>query len=427
MQLEITNHSEEVDEILSRPPKWMLRWGLTLLFGFLVVIFSIAYFLRYPDVINAPITVTSELPPVSLIAQETGKIDTLLIFDKQKVDVGDVLAVIENPANYRDVQELKNKLDSLKLFFHSSISDTKLIAVKLPNLRLGEMQELYSELSRTISEYNVFLMLDGYPQKIGAVQKEKNALVNYFEKYKEQNLILAEDLEIGKTKFLMDSTLYKSGSTSKLDYNNSKSVYLQKRYSFQSAQSSLSQTGMQIAALEKEQTELQLDFEKEMSQHHDEFNKSFESLLNQISTWELHFVLKSPIKGIATMFNLSINQPVRQGDELFIISPDHIGQIIGRIKLPIYGSAKVKTGQTVNIKLANYPYEEYGQVSGIIKSISILPKDSSYWVNIYFPMGLVTNTKRQLEFKQEMLGEGEIITENRSVLNRFLGKLSTLF
>jgi HlyD family secretion protein len=427
MSQETANHSDEVDEILSRPPTWMLRWGLTLLFGFLVVIFSISYFLRYPDVIDAPITITSEVPPVSLIAQATGKIDTLFVVDKQRVNVGDVLAVIENPASYSDVQKLKNKLDSLKPFFHSVISDTRQINVKLPDFRLGEMQALYSELVRTISEYNVFLMLDGYPQKIDALQKEKNALTNYFEKYKEQNLILAEDLELSKTKFLMDSTLYKSSSISKLEYNNSKSVYLQKRYSFQSAQSSLSQTGMQIAALEKERTDLQLDFEKEISQHHDEFNKSFESLLNQISTWELHFVIKSPIKGITTMFNLSINQPVTQGDELFIISPDHIGQIVGRIKLPIYGSAKVKTGQTVNIKLANYPYEEYGQISGVIKSISILPRDSSYWVNIYFPTGLLTNTKRQLEFKQEMLGEGEIITENRSVLNRFLGKLSTLF
>lgn len=421
------SHSEEVDDILSRPPQWMLRWGLTVLFGFLLLIFFLSYFVQYPDVINAQVTVSSENPPVSILAQATGKIDSLFIQDAQEVYPGDILAVIENPANFEDVKRLQFILDSLQQIFQSTdsvgLSD---LCIDLPNLRLGDMQSAYLELVGATSEFSLFMQLNGYSQKINAVKKEQSSLEAYFEKYKDQNLILAEDLELGKTKYIIDSGLYVQGVISKVEYNTSRSVYLQKNYNFQSAQTNLFQTGTQIAALEKEEMSLRLDYEEASSEYREKFDKAFQNLLNQISTWKLKFVLTSPINGVVTTFNLAKNQPVNLGDELFIISPREIGAILGRIRLPIYGSAKVKKGQSVNIKLANYPYEEFGQVSGTISSISILPKDSVYWVHVSFPLGLTTNTKQVLEFKQEMLGDCEIITEKRSVLDRFLGKLSSI-
>jgi len=48
-------------------------------------------------------------------------------------------------------------------------------------------------------------------------------------------------------------------------------------------------------------------------------------------------------------------------------------RIIGKADIPSTGIGKVKSGQTVNIKLDNYPYMEFGMIKAKIKNISLVP------------------------------------------------------
>src|ERR1039458_7215602 len=50
-------------------------------------------------------------------------------------------------------------------------------------------------------------------------------------------------------------------------------------------------------------------------------------------------------------------------------------KLIAKLFLPIQNSEKLKTGQRVNIKLNNYPFQDYGILNGIVKSISIMPNN----------------------------------------------------
>ena len=387
----------------------------------------ISSFVSYPDVITAPITITNDIPPVSLIAQSTGKIDSLLVKDHQNVVSGEIIAVIENPANFSDVQQLKIKLDSLRpAAFTFDTAIFTYLTIKLPSYQLGDFQNSYEDLGRIVMEIKAFLQVKGYQQKIKALNEQANALEVFYQKYKLQNATLFEDLNLAKVKLNMDSALFASGAIAKLEYNASQSAYLQKKYSYQNAESQLSQTTIQITSIEKERTELQLEFQKEQAQNQNELRKAYEALTSQIKIWEQHYVLKSPINGTVTLFNLTKNAQVKTGDELVIISPLKQGTTIGTLKLPVYGSAKVKEGQQVNIKLANYPYEDYGQLIGVIKSISVLPKDSNYLVIIEFPNGMVTNIGKKLDLMQQMLGTGEIITEKKTILGRIMGKLISI-
>ena len=72
------------------------------------------------------------------------------------------------------------------------------------------------------------------------------------------------------------------------------------------------------------------------------------------------------------------------------VIPENAGDIIGKIELPIAGSGKVKTGQNVNIKFANYPYMEYGIVKGEVQNISLVASDNAYSVLVILPEGLTT-------------------------------------
>ena len=44
--------STEVQEILSRPPKWIVRWGITTVFFVVIIVVTGSWFFNYPDIIR---------------------------------------------------------------------------------------------------------------------------------------------------------------------------------------------------------------------------------------------------------------------------------------------------------------------------------------------------------------------------------------
>ena len=79
---EIELRSEAFHEIVEQSPRWMIRSGISLILGFLILMLVGSYFFSYPDIIETKITVLNE----SSIVQA----DTLLNNDQQ--------AGIGNPA-----------------------------------------------------------------------------------------------------------------------------------------------------------------------------------------------------------------------------------------------------------------------------------------------------------------------------------------
>jgi len=58
-QAEIELRSEEFQEIVAQSPRWIIRSGITLVFGFLIVFFAGSYFFSYPDLVEAKILICS--------------------------------------------------------------------------------------------------------------------------------------------------------------------------------------------------------------------------------------------------------------------------------------------------------------------------------------------------------------------------------
>jgi hypothetical protein len=103
----------------------------------------------------------------------------------------------------------------------------------------------------------------------------------------------------------------------------------------------------------------------------------------------------------------------------------------GQVVLPAQGSGKVSKGQEVIIKLDNYPYMEYGTITGRIKSISLTTNTiktekaeiETYMILVDFPNKLKTNYGTNLEFKAEAKGTAEIITNDRRLIQRLFDNL----
>ena len=73
--------------------------------------------------------------------------------------------------------------------------------------------------------------------------------------------------------------------------------------------------------------------------------------------------------------------------------------------------------------LDNYPYAEYGALTGTVESISSLPKQGQYHLTITFPEGLVTQYGQTIPFQQQLQGTAEIITEDLRLLERLFYRL----
>ena len=85
----------------------------------------------------------------------------------------------------------------------------------------------------------------------------------------------------------------------------------------------------------------------------------------------------------------------------------------------------------MNVKLADYPYNEYGYVRGKVETLSTLTHDierpegtaKAYLATISFPQGLKSNYGKLLQLNFESVGIGEIITEKRRLIHRLFDNL----
>ena len=124
----------EVDDMLGKVPGWITRNGIVLFSLLLVLLIFGSWVFKYPDILRARIVVTSVNPPANVEARTSGKIVRLFVNDNELIEKGKVLAMIENPAVFDDVMDLKHSL----IFLDSIAMDD--IGEELPelkNARLG--------------------------------------------------------------------------------------------------------------------------------------------------------------------------------------------------------------------------------------------------------------------------------------------------
>ncbi len=149
--------SDEVQEIMGTPPKWIIRRGITVILLVVIVLLVGSYFYKYPDLIQARVTILSENPPISIVARSDGKLDEIFVLDKQKVEANTILGIIENPANYEDAYELIEFLDSIQIFFTQPELFSTLIFNK--EYSLGQNHAFYSSLVSQLREYQTSVKL----------------------------------------------------------------------------------------------------------------------------------------------------------------------------------------------------------------------------------------------------------------------------
>ncbi len=422
--------SDEVQEIMGTPPKWIIRWGIVIIFLVVLVLLAGSYFYKYPDLINARVTIVSENPPISVVARADGKLDKIFVADKQKVEANTLLGIIENPANYEDAYELIKFLDSIQPYFSQPELFGTLLFEK--EYSLGQNHAYYSSLVSQLREYQTSVSYNTFEQRIRSLEKQVTDYANYYEKLRQQISVLNQDYILASSQFHRDSVLHTRKVMSDVDYEKSEAAMLKQKYAYQNAMTNLASTQITMNQLKQQIQEQKVLKAETESRLLAALKEKYDNLVNQLKAWEQAFVLKTPIAGQVTFTNFwSINQFVSAGNVVFTVVPDNDQEIIGKATVPLAGAGKVEVGQKVNIKLDNYPYMEFGLLEGKIINISMVPvaseKGGYYTAEIVLNNKLNTNYKKELPFNQEMQGNAEIITKDRRLIERLIEPLVSIF
>ena len=414
---EIILRTEEVNEILTSTPKWIFRWGISVIFILIITGVVLSYFIRYPDILTADITLTTLNPPVTLVSKNNGKLTYLLVKNNTIVKANQTIAVIENTSNYTDVLYLfdagNNLINQLKL------TDTITQVIIKDSLRVGELTPFYLLALKSIKDLNLYKIINPYNKQITLLKKDLISYNDLLAKYKQQEFISKQQLTLSETDYNRDKTLFESKVISAREFDTKKREYLGALSSYESIKINTSNAYIQINSIEKNILQLQIQDYQEQAKLKNEFQQNLKSLVSEISKWKQLYLIESPIEGKISFFDVwSVNQNIKSGDELFSVVPTQKQQFIGKCILPILNTGKLSIGQNVNIKLDNYPYNENGMLQGLVASISSVPNKDTYAIDVDLKNGLVTSYNKTLPYKEQMKGRADIITKNISVMDR---------
>jgi multidrug resistance efflux pump len=414
---EIILRTEEVNEILTSTPKWILRWGISVIFILIVIGVTLCYFIRYPDILTADITLTTLNPPVTLVSKNNGKLTYLLVKNNELIKENQTIAVIENVANYKDVLYLfKNGNDIInQLKFSDTIPQ---VTIK-DSLKVGELTPNYLLVLKSIKDVNMYKAINPFNRQITLLKKDLISYNGLLLKYKQQEVFNNQQLTLSETDYNRDKTLFENKVISAREFDSKKKEYLTDLNSNEQIKITVSNAYIQINSIEKNILQLQIQDYQEQAKLKNEFQQNLKSLISEIIKWKQLYLIESPIDGKISFFNVwTINQNIKTGDELFSVIPTQKQQFIGKCILPILNSGKLSIGQNVNIKLDNYPYNENGMLQGIITNISEVPNKDTYAIDVDLKNGLITTYNKTLSYKEQMKGKADIITKNISVMDR---------
>jgi multidrug efflux pump subunit AcrA (membrane-fusion protein) len=419
--------SPEMQEVMSEIPGSFLRWGLFLFFGIIIAIVAVSYFINYPDIVTAPVTITTFNSPASLVARSGGKIAYLFVKNEESVAARQSVALIENTAFYKDVVIISSFIDTLKKYDNWQI---KIRQYKIPrNIHLGEIQNSYASFLSAWQQYKEYLSRAYIPAKLDLLQQHILKQQEYTAELMIQKRLADEDLRLTRNSYERDSAMFRQSKyyISLSEFEKSKQSLLQKQSSNSSLRASIKSNESSTLSMKETRLDLQVQLEKELQQNDLALDESFQLLQVSVDQWKEKYLIVSPVKGKITFTTFwNENQVIKSGEVLATVIPEEQNKIIVRAMVPVSGLGKVKIGQEVNIKLSGFPYMEFGVIKGKIRSLSRVPVEGTYIADIDIINGMRSTYNMELSFISEMTGTADIITENRRLIFRFIKPLRSI-
>ncbi|MDR2906868.1 MAG: hypothetical protein LBU91_02625, partial [Bacteroidales bacterium] len=335
---EVRLRSEAVQDILGRTPRWMIRWGISVIFGIVLGLFVGSYFFKYPDIVLGTVVVNSEHLPAHIVSPTAGRIDSLFVGDGQRVEAGDFVTLLQNSTDFGDYCRLK---DEWRRFDSSAVRLRSLTApltdhstqrpgegcevrgvsnrqenprqipstsypvprTQLPrtvfsqNLQLGDLQPAYSALLNAYSDYRQFIEQDYHNKKIAALRLQVEKQRRISNQQNRQLQSVQKQIEIAQSTFKTDSTLYAQGVISASEYDEAEQTFLNALQTIENARTATESQAISILQSEQQIYDLERERQLQNNLYQLNFSNAKEQFFSQLHAWEQTYLLQTPISG----------------------------------------------------------------------------------------------------------------------------------
>lgn len=415
--------SDEVKEIVSYRPHWIIRNGNVIFFIVMVSLLALTWFISYPSIINGSARLVSLNAPKMISARSGGMLVKLFVSDGATVQKGKHLGYMESTASYKEVMQLMNWIEQTINQTQSNKYDI-LITNPLPSLfNLGELQPAFQSFQNQLTETRQLLASGYYQNKKLALERDLQYLSKLKANSFEQKNLLEQDQRLQKKEFEAYKSLAKEKVIAPLELNQYESKLIAKEQSIKQINSQLTNSDIATHSKEKEI----MDLEKQVMDQQQKFNSSLLDLKSEVEKWMQQYVLVAPEDGnLMFVSSLQENELIEPGQNLFYVQPGK-SSFYAELMVAQKGLGKIKTGQRVILKAEGYPSEEFGHLKGIVNYISNMPgRRDSFLLKVNLPQGLRTTYHKEIYFRNNLSAQAQVITDDRRLFDRILGQLKKI-
>jgi multidrug resistance efflux pump len=416
--IEVLN--EEIQEILGKPPGWILRFGTLIFLIIIVVLIWLSYWIQYPDIVSSEIIVSFNDPPTKLISPKSGYLNKLHAVHNQKIKKGQLLISYTSEANYKDVLSLYEKLLQVKQTEESSILSLSFTE----NYSIGELQKYLFQFLDKQKQYN--LRVKGIAEVTSKRDKQKQIIslengIAYSTNLRDNLIVQIDNTQI---QIKNEEAMVKMDKLSQSELNKTRDKLTVLTSNLNATEAEIKDKQFSISNLKSELVNLSFSNEKGREVALLEMNAAFVQFKSNVSQWISLNLIISPSEGTVQVTNkfLKSGQYVNKDEPLLIIIPPQSNKMKGIMNVPFNESGSIKRNQVVLVKLNSYPSAKYGIIQGkVASSSSIALEDNEKLVSpvtVYFENGLVTTTGYKVSTKKELSGTARIITQNKRFIQR---------
>ncbi len=402
----------EHKHIKKKLPKKLIRRGYFIVFICLSLIVATLYFIEFKETVTGKVVLTSEVIPYEVFTQQAGRL-RLLVTENQGVRKNDPVAYLENEVVLDDFKKLQKDLER-------PFSANEFLEIDIENLKVGTLiHSKVQDIFRAIQKQKNFILNEKSRDIVAKKEKEADLLRAKIEILHQEQSFLKEASQLAKERKERNEESFKADASNEIEVEAATQDFLEKSSDLEQNRSQIKDLEMRIETIAQEI--LALSSRTQMTKATDDLNvkQSYRRLKDAMLDWEKRYVLKSEIDGTCVLSDpMMANVYLKENTKIMTVRPKRQNSIKAIMQLPILNSGKVQVDQEVNVKLANYPFKEYGVLKAKIAEIGVLPNAGNYNVHLSFPKDMQTTYDLKLTFEQLLEGEGEIIIGRFSLLAR---------
>jgi len=429
IEIDRQSYKEKLMDLIGHPPGWLLHSGLGLIGLITMLVLFISWFIRYPDIIESPVVITSKHPPIQIYSNQSGIIDSLYVHDKDTVVSGQILIYMHNTARLSDVLLWNEWLQDVTV----SVEPESLPSEPPVQLSLGELHTSYSGISQKYYEWYRWKADKSAEEKIKAYRSEIQTTESLMESLAKQMALYEHELYLEDKNLLRQETLYKSGIISASEYEKTESAYLSAKRQKESIATGKLTHQMRVNQLEASIVDLTISYNNQLLTLYTTLKEISLEALSGIERWEEKYVIIAQSPGAVALSSIIQEKKfINAGEPLMSVIPSGVAnQTYARALVPAAGLGRIVPEDKVIIRLDAWPHKQFGSLVSHVDHISKMPlldKDSpnTFELTMSLPEPMTTTTGMTLSLKPEESGHARIITRDRRILTRLFDQLLQL-